>query len=362
LEFGIKAARKWSLVGQSYGGWVSFTYLSFYPEALHMVLVTGGIPPVGQETDKVYEKTYNTVIDACNDFYSKFSSHQGNVRCILDFIYTTPMKMPGGGILTPERFLCIGRMLGTTNGDKKVADALAMCMEDIHAGKLEFETKTLIAIESWLRFEERPLYAILQEPIYAEQPLPASNWSAMRVGQGRKEYWWLQKGAFDCVFSPKNREDEEYAAAHFDDKQIYFSAEHVYPFHYDQFKALGPLKDAADILAKKEDWPPLFDINQLRNNKVPVSALSYKQDMFINWELSDETVDKMGGQNIHHVIDKDLKHTAVKDQSEDVLPRLWNNLAEAAKGILRRGLTDEELESAASVTATLEEASEKWTW
>lgn len=361
----IKAANKWTLIGQSYGGWVSYTYLSFYPEALHMVLVTGGIPPVGQSADTVYMNTYATVIKACDAFYDKYDYHEESVRRILEFIYDhgkdaggnrIPMKMPGGGILTPERFLCVGRTLGTTDGDGKVDKALNMCIADIDAKKHEFDVKTLIAIESWLRFEERPLYAILQEPIYTEHPLPASNWSAKRIGDGRGEYWWLEPNAFQRVFSPRDEADKKYGEKHFVDKRIYMSAEHVYPFHYDQFHALQPLKEAAKLLAKKDDWLPLFDLRQLSNNEVPISSLSYDKDMFIDWKLSQDTVLKMGRKNIHVDNDPELMHTAVKDKWEIVLPRLWNHLREAAQGILGRKLREDELESASSVIDALEKA------
>src|SRR5687768_10313673 len=36
---------RWSVLGQSYGGFVATTYLSFAPDALREVFVTGGLPP-----------------------------------------------------------------------------------------------------------------------------------------------------------------------------------------------------------------------------------------------------------------------------------------------------------------------------
>ena len=46
--------QKWSILGQSYGGFCSFTYLSFFPDSLREVFVTGGVPPIGQNIDEVY--------------------------------------------------------------------------------------------------------------------------------------------------------------------------------------------------------------------------------------------------------------------------------------------------------------------
>lgn len=332
VDHGITTAKKWTLVGQSYGGWVSFTYLSFYPEALHMAIVTGGIPPVGQEADDVYTNTYNTVIKACDNFYAEFPEHEEHVRRIIKHIHdrNTPYQMPGGGILTPERFLCVGRTLGTTNGNGKVDSAITSCTTDLkdanenYTGQLSF--KTLEKIESWLRFEERPLYAILQEPIYTERPLRASNWSAEKIGNSLDKYWWLKSGALDRALSPKTAEDKAFAEEHFDNKRIYLSAEHVYHFHYDQFHALQPLKQAAEILASKDDWPPIFDINQLRQNKVPISSLSYDKDMFIDGQMSHKTLDKMENSHIEAMFSPTLMHTALKDTTDKVLPPLWENL------------------------------------
>ena len=42
----------------------------------------------------------------------------------------------------------------------------------------------------------------------------------------------------------------------------------IFPWMFDEIHALRPFKDAAHILADKEDWPPLYDIAALKNNKV----------------------------------------------------------------------------------------------
>lgn len=42
----------------------------------------------------------------------------------------------------------------------------------------------------------------------------------------------------------------------------------VFPWMFDEIGALQPLKEAAHILAAKEDWPPLYDIERLGKNQV----------------------------------------------------------------------------------------------
>ncbi|KAG6868493.1 hypothetical protein C0993_002031 [Termitomyces sp. T159_Od127] len=46
--------RKWTILGQSFGGFCCLTYLSFYPEGLKEVFITAGIPPLVDSPDTVY--------------------------------------------------------------------------------------------------------------------------------------------------------------------------------------------------------------------------------------------------------------------------------------------------------------------
>lgn len=42
----------------------------------------------------------------------------------------------------------------------------------------------------------------------------------------------------------------------------------IFPWMFDEIHALRQFKDAANLLAEKEDWPPLYDVATLNNNKV----------------------------------------------------------------------------------------------
>jgi pimeloyl-ACP methyl ester carboxylesterase len=53
--------RKWTVFGQSFGGFCAFTYLSKYPEGLREVFTSGGVPPIGQSPDDVYRATFRQV-------------------------------------------------------------------------------------------------------------------------------------------------------------------------------------------------------------------------------------------------------------------------------------------------------------
>jgi pimeloyl-ACP methyl ester carboxylesterase len=54
------AVDRWSILGQSFGGFTSMTYLSFAPEGLREVFITGGLAPIGRPVDDVYGATSST--------------------------------------------------------------------------------------------------------------------------------------------------------------------------------------------------------------------------------------------------------------------------------------------------------------
>ena len=66
-ELGIE---RWSVLGQSFGGFCATTYLSLAPEGLREALITGGLPPLGPEVDALYARTYGGSGTATGDTWS----------------------------------------------------------------------------------------------------------------------------------------------------------------------------------------------------------------------------------------------------------------------------------------------------
>lgn len=66
---------RWSLLGQSFGGFCCVTYLSFAPEGLSEVMMTGGLPPqvdAACSAEAVYTATYRRVLAQNAKFYQRF--------------------------------------------------------------------------------------------------------------------------------------------------------------------------------------------------------------------------------------------------------------------------------------------------
>ena len=55
------ADEPWTVLGQSFGGFCTVSYLSFAPHGMAGALITGGLPGLGTHADDVYRLTYATV-------------------------------------------------------------------------------------------------------------------------------------------------------------------------------------------------------------------------------------------------------------------------------------------------------------
>ena len=58
LRSTVYGGRQWATLGQSYGGFLTLTYLSRHPEALTRCFVTGGLPPATVGAEAVYAATF----------------------------------------------------------------------------------------------------------------------------------------------------------------------------------------------------------------------------------------------------------------------------------------------------------------
>ncbi len=62
--------------------------------------------------------------------------------------------------------------------------------------------------------------------------------------------------------------------------------EMILPLMFDDDPGLQPLAAAAELLARKDDWGPLYDPERLRRNEVPVLAAVYLDDPYVEAEFS----------------------------------------------------------------------------
>jgi pimeloyl-ACP methyl ester carboxylesterase len=296
--------KKWSIFGQSFGGFCAFTYLSFFPEGLREVFTSGGVPPIGKTADEVYRATFKTVIKRNVSYYNKYPEDLMAMHDLAGHISSNGLKLPAGGILTLQRFLTLGLLFGAHGGVDNVHDIVFRMKSDMQ--QFSFITRpTLSTIENLLPFDETVLYAVLHEAIYCERQ--ASQWAAKRVGQSLEDFDWID-GRLPHTSITKR-------------KPIYFSGEMMFPFVFETYPELQKLREVANILAEYKDWPELYDPVQLAKNEVPVYAASFVDDMYVDFGLVQETLGKV--KNCKQFITNTMYHNAIRSKTDEVLRGLF---------------------------------------
>jgi pimeloyl-ACP methyl ester carboxylesterase len=284
----------WSVLGQSFGGFCALTYLSRAPHGLAEVLITGGLPPLHGGPEAVYQATYPKVAARSAYYFSRYPDDEANVRRIVKHLEDTEELLPTGERLTPHRLQTLGLGLGRELG----LDTLHYLLEDpfvpTRYGPRLSDT-FLTGAGAQLSFAERPLYALLHEPIYCQHE--AASWSAHRV---RKE--------FADQFDPLT------------DGAFRFTGEMIYPWQFQEDPALAPLAETAQLLADKDDWPALYDEQALVNNEVPVAAAIYLDDMFVAYEHSAATAHRVRG--LRPWVTNAYQHDGIRVDGPAVVDRL----------------------------------------
>lgn len=282
----------WTIFGQSYGGFCALSYLSFAPEGLRAVLITGGLAPLSGAADRVYRSTFKRVAARNAEYFSRYPEDRETVNRIAHHLRRNEEFLPGGERLTVERF----QMLGTFLGGNTRMDGLHYVLEDAFSetpAGCRLSDIFLEQVRSVVARSSNPLYALMHESIYGVGP--ASDWAAWRVLQDFPE------------FKP-------------DATELLFTGEMVYPWYFEQDTALQPLVDVAGLLASKNDWKPLYDSLQLGANTVPVAAAVYAEDIYVDRELSLETAAAVRGLKVWET--NDFHHDGIADDGEAIFRRL----------------------------------------
>lgn len=107
---------KWSVMGQSFGGFCITTYLSFWPQGVREAFVFGGLPPLVEGPDEVYRRLARRVKRRNEVYYQKFPEDVARVKRICSFLGRVEGARTGEGLLTARRFLQIGIHFGFHGG------------------------------------------------------------------------------------------------------------------------------------------------------------------------------------------------------------------------------------------------------
>ena len=97
------------------------------------------------------------------------------------------------------------------------------------------------------------------------------------------------------------------------------------PLDVPEIAALRPFAGAADLLADADDWPDLYDPARLAANEVPVAAVVYFDDMYVDAELSLTTAAAVG--NTRAWVTNEYEHDGSAISGGKVLARLMDMAA-----------------------------------
>jgi pimeloyl-ACP methyl ester carboxylesterase len=261
----------WGVLGQSYGGFCAVHYLSAHPHGLSEVFITGGVPPLAGSVDDYYRHTYPEVQRKTRKFFARYPADLDRCARIMEHLHRHEVTLPTGGRLTVRRFQQLGFMLGFDDGIEHLHYLLesAFCSG---ADGDELSLPFLRALENSQSFETNPIFAVLHEMCYTQGA--ASRWSAERV-----------RGEFpDMDWAPGRPPS--------------FTGEMIYPWMFDDYPGLRPLREVAELLANEERWPALYDPARLACNTVPCVAAIYAEDMYVPRALSEQTAASIGGMKV----------------------------------------------------------------
>ena len=90
---------------------------------------------------------------------------------------------------------------------------------------------------------------------------------------------------------------------------------------FEDYAELARLKDQAEMVANFDDWPQLFNVEQLNRNKVPVYAAVYMEDMFVDFDLSMQTAQAIRGCKTY--ITNVMYHDAMRSKMDEVFKGLF---------------------------------------
>ncbi len=272
--------KKWATLAQSFGGWITLTYLSVAPEALTACYVCGGIPGTPADPDEVYRRTFTRIAGKTADFYRRYPEDATTVAAIADVLSSSEVKLPDGSPLSVRRFQTLGMDLGFGTGHQRLHWLLSEARRP--DGRLTdgFLDTVLLKTSN----AGSPLFWTLQESIYGDGANGPFRWSAQRERDRRPEFG----------------EDR---------RPLLFTSEMAFPWMFEEIRLLRPFAAAMTELAEQVTWSRLYDPERLAANPVPLAAVVYADDVFVDADLQRDTLARVG--NAQAWVTNEFEHDGI---------------------------------------------------
>ena len=240
---------RWSVLGQSFGGFCVTRYLSTHPESLERVLLTGGLPAVGHSIEEVYALTFQAMRARSEEFYARYPGDRARFAALVELAAAGGLTTAAGDAVGPERLRSLGSGLGAGGG----MDALHHLLErDPRSWAFRYDLGAMLPFGG-----RNPLYAVLHESCWADGA--RTRWAAQRV-----------------------------RPACFEADPTLLTGEHVRSDFFEEDATLRPWREVAELVAQWQ-WPGLYDPAALRDGGVPGAAAVYVRDVYVPMTTSLET-------------------------------------------------------------------------
>jgi pimeloyl-ACP methyl ester carboxylesterase len=292
----VFGGKPWATLGQSYGGFLTLSYLSFAPEGLRACYVTGGLASVTPDAAEVYRRTYPRTEAKNRRYYTRYPHDEAVAGSIADLLAAGDVLLPDGDILTVRRFQSLGIDFGMKPGYERMHWLLD---EAFATGPDRLSDTFLNQVQARSNYADNPLFAVMQESIYATSGAGATGWAAQAERERLPQ------------FSESAR-------------PLLFTGEMMYPWMFEEIRALTPFRAAVELLAAETDWSPLYDLAALAVNEVPVAAAVYYDDMYVDAQLQLDTAARVG--NTQAWVTNEYEHDGIG--SDRVFSRLTELVAQ----------------------------------
>jgi pimeloyl-ACP methyl ester carboxylesterase len=290
----VYGGRPWTTLAQSFGGWITLTYLSVAPEALRACYIAGGVPGTPPSAAEVYRRTFGRVAGKTAEYYRRYPADVEAVAAIADRLAEGDVLLPDGDVLTVRRFQSMGIDLGMKPGTERMHWFVEKAF--VRPGRLSagFLQEAMVRTAQ----SDGPLFWTLQESIYGHGGNGPTAWAAQAERDRRPE------------FDPARR-------------PLLFTGEMAFPWMFDEVRLLRPFAPAVHELAARTEWSPLYDLDRLAANEVPVAAVVYHDDMFVDSGLQLDTLSRVGSAQAW--VTNEYEHDGIGD------PRVFSRLRELVR-------------------------------
>ncbi|MDM8302080.1 alpha/beta fold hydrolase [Collinsella tanakaei] len=282
--------RPWTTLGQSYGGFITLSYLSSYPSGITAAFTCGGIPHVPANAAEVYAHTFPRMAAKTNAYYDRYPDDVARVAAVADALATGGIVLPDGGPLTVERLQLLGSDFGMKPSFERMHWLFDTAFEQAdggipsHPDPSDLTDAFLMGVLDRTNTRANPLYWTLQEFIYADGTTAPIRWAA----DAEK----ARRPAFDG-----------------DARPLLFTGEACFPWMFEQMPELAPFGPAVHMLMEDIEFDQVYDPIRLAANEVPLHAAVYFDDMYVDAGLQLDTLSRIG--NAHPWVTNGFEHDGV---------------------------------------------------